>query len=449
MRNAGLFLLLLICVGESSCKRYLEAKPTNSIAVPSSIADAQKLLDNYYTMNLQNVGMGEGSSDNYFVSDARYDAAAGFDSRRTYLWQDSLFRNSLPPNAWSSPYTAIEVSNLVLETLEGVVVGSGQQDAFNNAKGSALCFRAFYFFKQAVTFCKGYNEATKNSDLGLPLRLSSDYSIVSVRSNVAQTYERILEDYKLSIKLLPKYPQFKTRPSRSAAYAGLAETYLAMHDYRNAMLYADSSLQINSELLDYNDVDVDAGSPFAGVNPETFFVVYTGIGLAAAGYVDSLLYNSYDNNDLRRSAYFIPGNDNQNRSKGGYGLDGGRSGGFATDEMYLVRAEGAAHEGNIGAAMTDLNKLLIKRYKSGFFTAKTASTVAEALDVIRAERRKELVFRDMRWGDLKRLNLEGANIVLTRKVHGQLYTLPPNDNRYALPLPDRDIQASGMQQNPR
>lgn len=57
--------------------------------------------------------------------------------------------------------------------------------------------------------------------------------------------------------------------------------------------------------------------------------------------------------------------------------------------------------------------------------------------------------RGLRWMDLKRLNKDSANIILTRQVNGQTYTLQPNDLRYALPLPEDIIQITGMQQNPR
>ncbi|SEM08104.1 hypothetical protein SAMN05216436_101351 [bacterium A37T11] len=56
--------------------------------------------------------------------------------------------------------------------------------------------------------------------------------------------------------------------------------------------------------------------------------------------------------------------------------------------------------------------------------------------------------RGLRWMDIKRLNKEGANITLTRNLNGQIYTLPPNDPRFALPIPEDVIDLSGMQQNP-
>ena len=73
----------------------------------------------------------------------------------------------------------------------------------------------------------------------------------------------------------------------------------------------------------------------------------------------------------------------------------------------------------------------------------------DALDKILIERRKQLLMRDLRWMDIKRLNKEGANISLRRTVNGITYSLQPNDNKFALPLPETIIRISGMTQNPR
>lgn len=96
-----------------------------------------------------------------------------------------------------------------------------------------------------------------------------------------------------------------------------------------------------------------------------------------------------------------------------------------------------------------LNNLLAKRWKTGTFVPITASSQTDALNIISRERRKELLIRGVRWSDLKRYNRDGANITLTRTVNGQTYTLPPNDLRYAIAIPEDIITLTGMPQNPR
>jgi hypothetical protein len=56
----------------------------------------------------------------------------------------------------------------------------------------------------------------------------------------------------------------------------------------------------------------------------------------------------------------------------------------------------------------------------------------------------------LRWIDLRRLNTDSRYAVtLTRNLNNQIYTLPPNDQRYVLPIPDLEIKLSGIEQNPR
>jgi len=99
--------------------------------------------------------------------------------------------------------------------------------------------------------------------------------------------------------------------------------------------------------------------------------------------------------------------------------------------------------------MATLNKLLITRWKTGTFIPFTANNSQEALSTILKERRKELLMRDLRWQDIKRLNKEGANISIKRIIDSKTYELPPNSSKFALPLPAYIIKMTGMPQNPR
>ena len=99
--------------------------------------------------------------------------------------------------------------------------------------------------------------------------------------------------------------------------------------------------------------------------------------------------------------------------------------------------------------MLKLNELLVKRWKAGTFIPFSASTKEEALQIIKEERRKELLFRGLRLADIKRYNRDGDAITLTRTIGGEAYSLPPNDLRYAIAIPEDIIKQTGMPQNPR
>jgi len=157
----------------------------------------------------------------------------------------------------------------------------------------------------------------------------------------------------------------------------------------------------------------------------------------------------FEQNDLRKTVLFNVASNGDKKFKGNYGNSLGGLMGPATDELYLIAAESYARLDQINSAMNYLNTLLVTRWKAGMYVPKVASNKQNALEIILLERRKELIGRGLRWSDLKRFNRDGAEITLTRTVNDENFTLPPNDLRYAIEIPEEVIKLSGMQQNPK
>jgi hypothetical protein len=452
-RGWGLFLLLIIALPNVSCKKFLDAKSDASLVIPSGVDDLQKLLDNNMFMNTIGGGSGEASADNYYLTYTDWNSLSD-GGRNLYIWGDEIFFDLLN-NEWAGNYNTVNRANIVLDYLDKISVEPGEMDAFKNVKGSALLFRAKAFYHLLQSFCKAWDAATAQDDLGICLRLDPDFNIPSVRASVKDSYDQLVNDLKQACSLLPVSPQYKTRPSKPAAYALLSKTYLAMHNYPQAELYADSCLQLYSSLMNYNadpSITATASFPFSLFNSETIWYTTSNTPSPLSqskAKVDSALYNSYDINDLRRSLFFKTNTDGSHAFKGSYTHNSALFTGIATDEIYLIRAECNARLGNTSDALDDLNAVISKRWKANTFISITATDANDALNKVLTERRKELLFRDIRWSDIKRLNKEGANIMITRDLNNQLYELSPGDNRYALPLPKKVIDLTGMPQNPR
>jgi hypothetical protein len=229
-----------------------------------------------------------------------------------------------------------------------------------------------------------------------------------------------------------------------------------MHDYEKSLIYADKCLKIKSALMDFNlDGDIlglGLNVPFRKFNKEIIFYseMANGFSLQApsTARIDTVLHGSYSTDDLRRTGYFRPMGGYQ-QFKGSYSSSASLLfTGLATDELYLNRSECRAWTGDIEGAMSDLNFLLKKRWKSSVsYNPVTATDKAGALIGIRAERRKELLMRGIRWADLKRYNKEGMGIRLEREINKVSYFLEPNANFYALPLPSDIIELAGIPQN--
>jgi tetratricopeptide (TPR) repeat protein len=444
------FSTLLLCV---SCRKdWLDAKPNKALVVPTNISDYQSLLDNVTQMNSNSPGLSVVSDDNYRVTDAVY-LGLSQQERNAYIWgPNDNFYGSDGNGDWYYAFSRILNNNIVLDGIKTISVAPGATTSFNNVKGSAMFYRSLDFFNLAQEFCKPYSTSTSGTDQGLPLRLSSNVNLSINRSSLQATYEQIIGDLLQAIQMLPITPLFPSRPSKPAAYGLLSRIYLAQENYNKALIYADSCLQLQSALIDFNQLSKTATNPISRFNKEVIFH-YTLSGYLAFRtnrlIVDAPLYQSFALNDLRRSIFFITTGGNIS-FKGSYNGNLSFFGGLCTDEMYLNRAECYARTGNISAAMSDLNTLLKTRWASGTYKELTAATADDALFQILSERRKELCFRGLRWIDLRRLNRDPRfAITITRSISGQNYSLPPNSARYVLPLDDKEVITGGLTQNQR
>lgn len=446
-------IFLAVATSFFACTEKLDIKPDQAQRIPETVSDFQALLDNADILNVNIPAYGEAGADNYYLTEARYNALSTNSERSTYIWGKDIFPANDIALDWGGSYVRINYCNLVLEGLDNMTSDKGTA-AYNNAKGAALFFRALSFFTLAGEFCKPYDSTTADIDPGIPLRTIPDVQILFPRASVKMTYDQIITDLNSAIALLPDMATVRTRPSKSAVYALLARVYLCLGNYEASLDYADRSLNIYHDLLDYNMLDTTAGLPFEAMNAEVLFhatLSPTGLLRMSAMAVDSILYRQYQQNDLRRTLFFKDGVNGIKLFKGTYGGSSfSHFGGIAVDEMYLTRAECYARTGNVARAMDDLNTLLKTRWKSGTYTDITAGDPADALLKVLTERRKELAYRGLRWTDLRRLNKDPRFArTLTRVINGTVYELPPNDVRYIYPIPQDEIRYSGIEQNTR
>ena len=456
--RVSILVLSLVCLF-SSCEKYLDAKPNSNLLVPSSTDDLIKLLDYDPFMNNSSSMAGDFCSESFYYSDEDY-AYIPEESKYGYTWNDKMFTHATGDEDWQKEYNVVYYANIVLEGLDKIERTTQNMHDWDYCRGAALLFRAKSFYEVAQIWALAYNSSTASGDLGIPLRLDSDFNKPTHRASLQDTYTQIINDLEEALQLLPLVQVHPFRPTKPAAYGFLARTYLAMRDYNKAGIYADSCLQIRNGLIDYNEIDSTVFYPFGPiVFKNTEDIMYsTLLGYTLDGYatlyytanIDRDFYNSYSSDDLRKSNFFKPkGNDDYyfvgmygNRSGGGNLYNG-----LTTAEMYLIRAESLARQEKVADALNDLNTLLKKRWRHGSFVPFVAENSEHALRLILEERHKELFMRGTRFTDIKRLNMEGRNIVLTRIANGERFELLPNSNRFALPIPERVIQLTGIQQN--
>ncbi|SEK41289.1 RagB/SusD family nutrient uptake outer membrane protein [Parapedobacter koreensis] len=450
-------LVSLMACGET----FLDRKPALNQRVPGTVSDYLGLMDAKDMMNANSSHiLGFIGSDEYYMADAEYDVfPVGGDhdyQRNAYTWERMVYQGTELPQAidWDRGYSRILWANLVLEGLDGITPTQTEMPDWRLARGMALFFRALNHFTLAQLYAPVYGE---NADAlpGIPLRRETDVKEQLSRATLADTYAFILDDLAAAGELLPDLPlvPYKYRPSRWAVHALRIRIYMQLGDYSEANAAAERCLAIKSDLIDFNTLDLTQTNPFpiySEDNPEVILntTLDNGVTLTRLYYhPDTVLLDSYEEGDLRRQAYFDGTGDMFSGSYDGSAL---YFTGLATDEVYLNKAECEARLGNAATAVDLLNELRKRRFQTGKYTPYGTDNPAQALHLVLEERRKELVMRGIRWGDLKRLNKEEEHATtLRRRLGDREYTLPPNDARYVWPIPPAAVQQGGYGQNER
>lgn len=469
MKKLFLKLSVFACVicSVSCSETFLEIKPDIRQRIPNALSDYLGLIDNTTYMNYSSHALGIIGSDDFYMTSAGYNS---FPSgviynyqKRAYTWERQIFQGGESSLLdWNDAYSRILWANVILDGLANSDIANEDIPMANLIKGSALFHRAFNYYNLAQLFCPVYEDMDAHEQLGLPLRLDSDLTTKISRSNLGLTYNHVLADLKDAEILLPESAKVNYRPSRAAALALLARVKLQMGNYDAAYKYADECLGINKQLLDYNNLTFENNltfTPNGEGNPEVIFMATvptntTFLLLPTFHYMnaDTNLVASYDDGDLRVSAYWL------RRENGTYQYRGSYDGsnllsiftGLAIDEMYLIRAECAARLGNVTQALEDINVLRKNRIKRELYSPLVTSDRQRLLDWIIEERRKELVLRGTRWEDIRRLNKEPRyQMTLTRNLDGIHFEILPGDPRYVWPIPVEAIELGGYQQNLR
>lgn len=447
---SALILLAYCSTTASSCQGYLELKSSGNLATPETLGDVELLLKDYLTQNSGAPNGSEVASDNFYVSLQNLNSVAQRE-RSAYRWEADDMNQLV---YWSNPYKAIFAANVIMETLDGLEATPELRETMATYRSMAVFWRAFHHYTLTQLFCRAYGAPGAQDGLGLPLKVTADIDDVPKRSSLRDTYTFILDELQSSLEALPPKVDRAYQPSKPAAYAMLSRVYLSMGRYEEAGAYADSCLLLYDVLLDYNEVAVNQNVPFQRMNDEVILDVQaTASALLnrSRGRVDSNLVGSYDANDLRGTAFFVHNADGSKSFKGHYsGSSGGvQFVGLATDEVLLTRAECYARAGHVGPALRDLNRLMQHRWRSGTFVEIEEQNPEELLRLILSERRKELLFRCLRWTDIRRLNVDPRfRQVLYRVLPDEVLVLQPDDDRYVFKIPLESIEFSGIEQNP-
>ncbi|WP_029288539.1 RagB/SusD family nutrient uptake outer membrane protein [Pedobacter sp. R20-19] len=456
MKKRYSMIWFVLAIAVAGCRKYVEIDQL-------SVRTLKYTSDFRYTMNNNNVLEGTFSypilsGDDTEITDATRQNNLGDILSNVYTWAPKYTSESQSDADWDKQYKAIYTCN---EVLQGVLESKdGSEAEKQKIYAEALVHRAYAYLILVNMYGKQYNSTTASTDLGVPLLTTPSLYTKLNRASVADVYDLILKDLKAAISRLPGLPEYNVRPAKVSVYALLAKTYLNRRDFNNASLYADSTLALQSGLLDLKTYENNPGTiPVRLSNPEVIFskianVVYTAIP------VSNNLLTSMGSTDLRYKLF------TDARSRFGTQLSTAFTGrascrylinefvinnGPSVPEMMLIKAECLARAGRTADAITLVNNLRIKRFTTANYVPLTASSAGDALRIVIEEKRKEFFGTGIRWFDQKRLNLDNDFAqVKTRNFKNLDYTLQPNSNLYLYPIGDKYILLNPeLEQNPR
>lgn len=493
---AGGCVASLLLAGCFSLDQY----PHDTIAVEDSF---KTLVDARYWSN----GMYEklrGSTHGVYMNLSELqtdliDIRQGNTGGKVYTWEEFTASEPATQSIWGEYYNSIANINVAIDGLETIKAnGKEEIQKLNSYKGEMYLARALYYSKLVALFCKAYDPATADTDLGLPLLQQLLVNDLPERSSLKQTYDFILSDIAKAQNLLFDNEEVPNQPgsqrmTSDAAKLLKARVLLYRGDWKQAYETAVSLIQsgtyplVNSidalrqvwyddkvqetlvQLFASKEEKVDAN---ALNNLYTGEYVYSVNGQLFASYTPAYLPNQwvldlYEDADIRKSTYYAQKEIRRGDSDltkdlhlvykfpGNPELRSGRSSKaehapkiFRIAEAYLIAAEAAYMDGNQLEAAGYLNALRTQR-----LATEITQTGMSLLQEIKNERVRELSFEGYRLMDLKRWK-EGVdrsvkqpqdiNFIVTNPAE-QYHMLKKSadDFRMIWPIPSSEILRMG------
>lgn len=434
------------------CRDYVEIDEVGS-RILYYTEDYQILLNNTNTFE-STFYLSELASDDIAIDEGAEYLISMQTDERAYTWADQIWIDA-NDTEWNRLYEQVSICN---EIIDGVMSSEGGSEAERrDILAQAKVHRAYAYFCLVNIYAKQYDDETAATDLGVPLLLTPDFFVDLTRASVAAVYEQLEKDLTEAIADLPLVQLNTQMPSRAAAYGTLSRVYLQKEQYELANAYADSTLAIQSELLNLADYEANRTSlPQKYDDPETIFLKR--LSNYSINYqLNPELLDLFDDGDLRYSMFTDDGSAlSWNPSPGRTYtrpaiLNQGIFSGPNVPEMMLIKAEYYARAGETVNALSELNDLRESRFAPENFQSLTATNADEALSLVIDERRMEFMGRGYRWFDQKRLNKDSRfAATVVHHYQGETYTLEPNSLNYVFPISETYIVLNPeIEQNPR
>jgi starch-binding outer membrane protein, SusD/RagB family len=415
---AALTLSLVVMVG---CDDFLETEPGTQIPADDALKSGKNvestLIASYSDLVSFDVLGGRAQlysellSDNIALNEI---TLAATDFTGQVALRNTNILNKDVDFLWTNGYRAIARANAVVNAVDGKTMTDGTAASEQNKwKGEALFLRAITHFELVRLFAQPYSN-NPASDLGIPIRirsLSEDEKLP--RATVDQVYAQVIKDLTDAIGLLPE--KNGNRATVWTAKGYLARVYFNKLDYDNALTVAADVISNSGLALQENpftsfrnvgNVTAQGGVVFQIVKSDNPFGSFRpqnnqySLSQGTNGVFDALVASGAQ--DFRANATTGTAISGQRAFSRKWDANVANIPVVRLAELYLIHAEAAAQNSDLGAAADSYNAIRGFALGAGY-TPVAFGTDAEALAAIRAERRLELVFEGDRLHELRRL----------------------------------------------
>ncbi|MHC1779410.1 MAG: RagB/SusD family nutrient uptake outer membrane protein [Bacteroidales bacterium] len=441
------------------------------------------------------VYLNEGLSNNVNVTDLGLDYGGSI-----FYYQTNVKDNGIANGVWQVGYAMIRSCNNVLDAIEKQPAKTTDSD-LKQYKGDNLFIRAYVYYNLAQFFCRPYYD-NPTTNLGLPLKLTSDNSVIIERGSVKELYDQIIADLTAAVAVLPDIASpNRNLANKYACYGLLSRVYRDMGGSFSQPNNAFNQLAVDnaSKILggtwggyipgnDKSDAYIKGmfGVKPTKNNPEYLWCFDATIMTTNYGNNVTRIYGSDENNmmatgsnfllspDLvslfdkakdRRFKYFIApdplayyhtapwDSDTYTTTKF---ITGKYSGTFdlfgdptpnpqiRIAEIYLNRAEAYVKLGKSTEALADLNYI---RERAGLLPLTGLSGQSLFLEILN-ERRRELIGESLTGLDYYRNGLPMTRNYSSGFPDRDITTIQPNDSRVIFPIPEFEVNVFSVKQNP-
>ena len=429
----------------TSCDKELEINPEQSISTEQAVSTPENinyiLIGTYATTGKGDLFGGDIQIYADLLGDSGYVSWYGtYPDLRSIYNKNIVSDNAYVRDSWGTAYKAIYQTNLILDNLNVITNAADKK----RVEGEAKFLRALNYFELVRYFGKTYEAGQNNTQLGVPLVLTSKINfngnLSIARNTVEEVYAQILKDLTDAVTNLPSKNSFYA--DIYSAKALLARVYLQKGDYKNARDTANDVLTNSGRTLMSDYKDVFNGSRNTAEDLFVFQVTsQSGTNDLVTFYADEAsggrggdialkddFIALFETDDVRGTFNYTNSDDDILTSK--YTNQYGNISAIRLAEMYLIRAESNLREGTATGAtpVDDVNEIR-KRAKASVLNSVT-------LEDILTERVRELAFEGFLLHDIKR-------------TKGNVGSMPWNDNKLVFPIPLREMQANPkLVQNP-